>query len=351
MQKVGRRSGASCFACAVWLASAIASAAAPPARLERFEFTQIQMGVPFKLTFYAEGRDVANQAADAAFAHVTHLNSLMSDYDPSSELSRLGGISVGKPARVSDPLWCVLVEAQRLARDTHGAFDITVGPYVRLWRRARRTRQLPSPERMQQARDAVGHELLILDASSKTVRLARPNMRLDLGGIAAGYAVDEVLKLLRKRGINRALLDASGDIGASEPPPGKGDWRVAVAPLEADGPASCYIDLACAAVTTSGDAFQHVDIGGKRYSHIVDPRTGVALTDSASATVYAPTCIVADSLATAASVLGPEAGVALVDRTPGAASLFVCARGGRVETIRSKRWDAKCRPSAPREKR
>ncbi len=164
-------------------------------------------------------------------------------------------------------------------------------------------------------------------------------MRLDLGGIAMGYAVDEALKVLRDRGITRALVDASGDIGVSDPPPGKDGWTIGVVPLSAAGTPSREIVLANAAVTTSGDAFQHVTIDGTRYSHIVDPRTGLGLTDQSGVTVIAPDCTTADSMATAVSVMGPTAGLEFVEATPAAAAFIVRAgEGFKPRTFESSRF-------------
>ena len=194
---------------------------------------------------------------------------------------------------------------------------------------------------MAEARAAVGYRHLQLDHATHTARLLVPGMRLDLGGIAMGYAVDEAIAVLRARGIDRALVDASGDIGVGDSPPGKMGWTIGVVPLSADGTPSREILLANAAVATSGDAFQHVEIDGKRYSHIVDPRTGLGLTDRIGVAVIARDCLTADSLGTAVSVLGPKAGLALVEDTPGAAA-FIVRPGddGQVETFASARFRA-----------
>jgi thiamine biosynthesis lipoprotein len=295
------------------------------------------MGVPFKVILYAPDSAAANAAMAAAFSRIAQLNRVLSDYDPHSELSRLSRAApTREPIPVSDDLWNVLLRAQALAAQTDGAFDVTVGPYVRLWRRARREKQMPSPARLAEARAAVGYKRLALDHQHRAARLAVPGMRLDLGGIGMGYAVDEALKLLHQRGISRALVDASGDIGVGDPPPGKTGWTIDVAPLSPKGTGGRTISLANAAVTTSGDAFQHVELGGKRYSHIVDPRTGLGLTDRVAVTVIARDCITADSLATAASVLGVRSGLALIDRTPGAAALVVRTdEGGKSEAFQS----------------
>ena len=281
----------------LWLPIVCALLAAGPASAadERFEYTQIKMGAPLKLVFYAPDREAANRAAEAAYGHVDELNRIFSDYDPESELSHLSQAApTPRPVKLSQPLWQVLERSQQLAAQSEGAFDVTVGPYVRLWRRARRTHELPAADRLEQARLAVGYRHLKLDADAHTALLERPRMVLDLGGIAMGYTVDDVLGVLARHGVRRALVDASGDIGLGDPPPGKAGWTIGIAPLAPDAPPSRYVELARRAISTSGDAFQHVDIGGKRYSHIVDPRTGLGLTDSSSVTVIADNCFTAD---------------------------------------------------------
>jgi len=154
-------------------------------------------------------------------------------------------------------------------------------------------------------------------------------MRLDLGGIGMGYAVDRVIEVLGRHGIVSAMVDASGDIAVSAAPPGSTGWKITVAPLRA-GVASDtrtvpdeHLLLSHAAVTTSGDAFQAVEIDGRRYSHIVDPRTGLGVAGPAAVTVVAQDCTTADALATAASVLGPEQASAVIARSPGCAARFV----------------------------
>ncbi len=271
---------------------------------------------------------------------MARLNKALSDYDPESEVSRLSRTAPSPEAvPVSDDLWSVLARSQQLAAATDGAFDVTVGPYVRLWRRARRSKEMPSEARLAEARAATGYRKLQLDASRHTAKLLVAGMRLDLGGIGMGYAVDEAMRELRAHGIRRALIDASGDILASEPPPGKSGWKIGVVPISAEGTPSREILLTNAAVATSGDAFQHVVISGKRYSHIVDPRTGLGLTDRTGVTVIARDCTTADGLGTAVNVLGPKAGLALVEETPGAAAFIVrTADEGASETYESSQF-------------
>lgn len=319
--------------------SGLAAAADDPP-LERFQATQVEMGVPFSISLYAPDKSTAKGAFAAAFARIQELNSILSDYDSASELSRLSAASpTPQPVPISRDLWNVLERSQQLARHTDGAFDVTVGPYIRLWRRARRQKEMPPADRLAEARAAVGYEKLVLDAEQHTVRLTAPGMRLDLGGIAMGYAVDEAMKVLRAHGIDRALIDASGDILASGPPPGKQGWTILVSPFADDDSLGREILLADGAVTSAGDAFQHVVLDGQRYSHIVDPKTGLGLTNQTAVIVLARDCLTADSLDTAASVLEPAAALKLIESTPGAAGLVARKVDGRVESFETKGFD------------
>jgi thiamine biosynthesis lipoprotein len=322
------------------------SVTAVAAELERFEFTQVEMGVPFKFLLYAPDKVTAKGAFDTAFLRVAELNRALSDYDSNSELSRLSATSPSAaPVPLSADLWLMLDRSQTLARQSDGAFDVTVGPLVRLWRRARRQKEMPPADRLAEARAAVGYQHLQLDSDSRSARLLVPNMRLDLGGIAIGYAVDEAMKVLRERGITRALIDASGDILASDPPPGKSGWTVSVIPLSEDGTPTRDVLLVNAAISTAGDAFQHVVIDGRRYSHIVDPRTGLGLSDHTGVTVIAKDCLTADGLDTAVNVLGPEAGMKLVESTAGAEVFIVRNTGDGIETFESPGFTSYLKPS------
>jgi thiamine biosynthesis lipoprotein len=324
-------------AMAVVLAVGVGLSAADASRLARYEFAQVEMGMQFKLILYSEGERAANQAAEAAFARIHQLNGIMSDYDARSELSRLSDTAgSGRAVRVSQDLWNVLARAQALAEQSDGAFDITVGPYVKLWRRARREKEMPAAERMAEARAAVGYRFLRLEAAARTAELVRPGMRLDLGGIAVGYAIDEALVVLARQGVTQALVDGSGDIVVSNPPPGQMGWRIGVAPLEAkNGPPSRFLILRNCAVTTSGDAWQFVELDSKRYSHIVDPKMGLGLTDSSLVIVVAPDGISADCLTKAVAVLGPGRGLKFVEQFPRTAALVVRQVDGETQTEES----------------
>jgi thiamine biosynthesis lipoprotein len=314
---------------------------APDQFLTRFEFTQPHMGTMFKIVLYAPDPTAAARAALAAFDRIAALDNTMSDYKPESELMRLCQAAGGAPVKLSEDLFQVLAAAQELAARSDGTFDITVGPVVRLWRRARRRHELPDPDRLAKALALVGYRNLVLDPRQHTAQLLKPEMLLDLGGIGKGYAADEALAVLRKDGILSALVAAAGDIACGNPPPGHGGWRIEIA-LPTPSTASLnestrYLLLHDAAVSTSGDAEQHLDIAGQRYSHIINPATGMALTGRGSVTVVAPRGITADSYATAVCVLGRKRGLELIDATEGASALIVEASGQDLQYSESKK--------------
>jgi FAD:protein FMN transferase len=291
-------------------------ATTPDLAWRRFEFRQPHMGVPFRIVLYATNDAHAKIAGDAAFARIADLNAKLSDYDLESELSKLSRTSgVGHFVPVSDDLWRVLEASQHWANRTGGAFDITVGPVVNLWRHARRMQQLPRPDRLSEMRARVGYTNLVLDPKNRSALLRVPEMRLDLGGIAKGFAADEALKTLREQGVARALVAAAGDIALGDPPPGSPGWKVEVDSGDTNAPSKVLL-LSRAGVSTSGDLFQFLEIDGVRYSHIVDPHTGLGLTNSAVVAVIAPNGMTADALATAVSVLGPTEGLRLIKSTP-----------------------------------
>jgi len=305
--------------------------------LSRYTFTEPHMGTRFRILLYAPKEKAAREAAADAFARIAFLNGIMSDYDNTSELMRLCAQAGGPPVPVSSELFFVLSKAQEVSRQSGGAFDVTVGPVVKLWRMARRLRKLPDAKKLAEARALVGWQNVRLDKEKRTVQLLKRGMQLDLGGIAKGYAADEALVVLNKHGIDRALVAAGGDIAVSGPPPGADGWKIAIATLPGEKDPGRLL-LHHAAVSTSGDAEQFVEINGTRYSHIVDPRTGIGLTTRMSVTVVARHGIDADSLTKVVAVLGPEEGIKIIEAHEGASARLVRKKGDKFETIVSKNF-------------
>jgi thiamine biosynthesis lipoprotein len=272
------------------------------------------MGVPVAIRLYADEAR-ARSAATAAFARIAALDQMMSDYRPDSELRRLEG-NGGRFSVVSAELFEVLQHALRIARASDGAFDPTVGPLVALWREAGATRRLPERAVIASAKSLVGWRKLELDRSRRAVRLTGRSMRLDLGGIAKGYIIQQALQTLAAHGVTRALIEAGGDIVAGDPPPDREGWRIDTVAVD-ETFREQVSRLQRRSLATSGPTVQFVEIDGVRYSHVVDPRTGLGLTNNVVAQVIADDGATADALSTALTVVGPEGAKALLARFPG----------------------------------
>jgi thiamine biosynthesis lipoprotein len=163
-------------------------------------------------------------------------------------------------------------------------------------------------------------------------------MRLDVGGIGKGYALDEAMKVLKTNGISRALVSGGGDMAVSEPPPGKDGWKVELSEVETNA-AKEFVLIKNCGLATSGDTFQRLEIDGKRYSHIVDPRTGIGLTDHSLVTVIASNAMTADATSKPVSVLGPREGLKFVESIPGAKVRIVRKPKEKVEVVLSHNFD------------
>jgi thiamine biosynthesis lipoprotein len=297
------------------------------------------MGTLITITLYAPEPTAAKAAANAAFQRIDALEDIMSDYQADSELMRLCDQPFGTPVPVSAELFDVIQRARKISQLSDGAFDVTVGPYIRLWRFARKRKVLPTPAEIATARAAVGWQKLRLDPRARTVTLLVPNMRLDLGGLGKGYAADAALRILKDKGIDRALVAASGDIAIGNPPPGQHGWKVGIAPFGGDTnqPPRTLL-LHNAGISTSGDTEQFIEINGVHYSHIVNPGTGLGLTNRIQATIIAPDATTTDSLDTTVSLLGVQRGLALIESWPHLAALIVTIEDGQPHTFPSSRF-------------
>ncbi len=298
-----------------------------------FEAVQPHMGTLVRIKLYAPDQISADAAFRAAFDRIRQIDETLSDYKPDSELNRLTGAQAGHPVRISEDLFTVLASAQKLAEESAGAFDITVGPLTYLWRAARKQGNPPSATAIQEAVERCGYAKLHLDRASRTAWLDQAGMQLDAGGIGKGYAADAALQVITKLGIRSALVAASGDLAFSDAPPGQRGWKIGLD--LADMPDSEFtrvLELKNAAVSTSGDSEQRLDAEGTRYSHIIDPATGIGLTRDIRVTIIAPHGIDADGLSTAVSVLGADHGLKLVERYPDVKAIVL--ESGRLHLLR-----------------
>lgn len=317
--------------------------------LQRFTTSRTEMGMEFRITLYAPDEPTASLAANAAFNRIQQLNNIFSDYEDESELTTLSRSSgTSQPQQLSPELFDILQQAQKLSTLSSGAFDVTVGPYTSLWRRARRQKEFPREDLLNIARTRVGYQKLHLNPANHTATLPVERMRLDLGGIAKGYAMDEAIETLHNLGIHSALVSGGGDLKASNPPPGSNGWRVALTPT--DNPTNTpseFLLIKNKAVATSGDLFQFVELNGQRYSHIVNPHTGLGLTNHALVTVVANHSVTADSLSTTLSILPPKDGLMLLHHYPNSQARIAYLQGTNTIILNSRGFHQLLAPNIP----
>ena len=313
------------------------------AQLKRYEYSLPRMGTIFHIELYAPDDATASRAAEAAFARAEELEQIMSDYREDSELMRLAREGARAPFPASNDLYKVLAKSIRISELSHGAFDVTVGPLVALWREARTTGRFPDASDLAKAKALVDYKFVELDSTRHTVFLKRTGMKLDLGAIGKGYAADQMLALLEKRGLRHAMVVAGGEVAIGAPPPGAMGWKVAIDTADAKvGKTPCTLVLHDAALSTSGDSKQFVEINGKRYSHVINPSTGVALEGMASTTVLARDATTTDALGTALSILPVADGIRLAESLPGVAVYMVRQTERGWKRYSSRRFPESC---------
>jgi thiamine biosynthesis lipoprotein len=286
------------------------------AQERKFSFTMPKMGSPFGIVISAGDSAQAAAAATKAFLLVDSLNGIFSDYDSTSELSRLSKTAgSGRYCKVSGKLWELMLIAQKAWQKSSGAFDITVGPLSLLWRKARKEHRFPGETEIKNARDLVGFDKIILRPGDSSVLLTRKGMRLDMGGIAKGYIARQIAAFLASQGMQHSLVDAGGDMAMNKAPGKTNGWKIGInVPETTDELLPQKLLLENMAVATSGDIYQYMEHGGKKYSHIIDPRTGYGITAQRNVTVLARDGADADWLATACSILPVTEAIALAQR-------------------------------------
>jgi len=315
---------------------------APPP-LKRFEYSLPRMGTMFRIEMYTADEAQASKAAEAAFARAEELEQIMSDYRADSELMRLAREGSAAPFPVSSDLYDVLAKSIWTSELSRGVFDVSVGPLVDLWRAARKTGRLPDPGEIGKAKALVDYRNIELDPAHHTVFLKRAGMLLDLGAIGKGYAADQMLAVLESQGIRHAMVEAGGEVVVGEPPPGNSGWKVGVDSADVDaGGAPCTLLLHAAAVSTSGDEHQFLELNGHRYSHVINPTTGWALEGESSTTVIAKDSATADSLGTALSLMSVEDGIRAAETLPGVSVLWVRRVNGNWKRYTSRGFPASC---------
>jgi len=302
---------------------------------------QPAMGTYVTVSAYGSNHLRLQDAISAAFKAIHEVDERMSVHRPDSELSRVNAEAARQPVKVSPELFHVLAAALDISKTTRGAFDVTTRPLTDLWGFLwKKNYRLPTASELERVLPLVNFELIELDPANRTVRFLREGVSIDLGGIAKGYAVDRALETLAAAGITNAMVKAGGDLRVIGLPPGQEHWTVFLEDPNKRG-ARIQVRLRDAALSTSGDYENFFEVNGTRYSHILDPRTGMPVQGVAACTLVAPTCMESDAWATACMILGPDGSFSLItNRFSARFTLRSKARPDRLETIETADFPA-----------
>lgn len=300
---------------------------------QKFIFEQPKMGSPFTITIFTNDSVKAAAVAAKAFLLADTLNNILSDYIDSSEINCLSN-TAGKNnyVPVSQPLFHIIQQAQEAAGLSKGAYDITIGPVVKLWRQARKSKTFPNKDSLQSALQKVGYRYIHLDTAKHAVYLEKKGMLLDVGGLGKGFVAQAALDLITQNGFTSAMVNAGGNIVMTQAPADQKGWFIGInQPEEKNDILPQMLALQNMAVSTSGDIYQYVELNGKKYSHIVDPKTGIGVTHQRNVTVIAPDGTTADWLSTACSVLSVKQSMRLIKKCKGAAILITENKNGKIK--------------------
>ncbi len=290
------------------------------------------MGTFARVVVIAKDSDSAMKCIESAFTQINKVDDLMSDYKSDSEISNVNRDGFEKAVQFSQSTYEVLQRSIEFSKLTDGAFDITVGPLVELFRKAKKKQVFPGPDEIAEAKSKVGFEKLKLDDENRTVQFTVEGMRLDLGGIAKGYAVDKAVETMQAHGAIGGMVDLGGDIrcfGAALK--GRDHWVIGLqnpnmVKDSAGREVLLKLKITNGAIATSGDYQQFILIEGKRRSHIIDRKTGTSIEGLSSVTIIADNATNADALATAVSVMGSEKGLELIEKIPGTEAILITSQ-------------------------
>jgi len=310
------------------------------AQLKRFQFSENKMGSPFNIILYHTDSLQAGQAANECFLIVDSINNIFSDYTISSEVGKLSLQSPGKDIPVSEELLQMILESKQAWKKSGKTFDITIGSLTQLWRKNRAEKKIPPEAEIKKAKSESGFNNLHIDVALKKISFKKNGIKLDFGGIVKGYAAQKVIDYLKTKNILIALADAGGDIVMSDAPPGKTGWLIGINLPERENELwDNKLELKNCSVATSGDVFRYTIYNGKKYSHIIDPRTGYGVTSLRNVTVIAKDGTIADWLATACSILPIKKALRLAKRE-NAALLIATLKDEKIISFKTEFFDS-----------
>ncbi|MCG3160311.1 MAG: hypothetical protein JMDDDDMK_01380 [Acidobacteria bacterium] len=318
----------------LWLCVSAANPRAAPAHQEqRYEDSRVSMACVYAIVVYGHDLPPLRQAAAAALDEVDRIDRLMSNYKKESELSRVNRDAAKSPVKVDRELFDFIAECLRYSRESDGAFDVTVGPLMKAWGFFRGEGRMPTDAELAEARNRIGYQHVILNQKDKTIFFDKPGVELDLGGIAKGYAVDRAVAVLKQHGVTKALISAGGStIYALGAPPGKSAWEVEIQDPVEHNKIATTVQLKDRSLSVSGSYEKFFELDGKRYSHVMDPRTGKPAQGVLSVAVITDDGTSGDALDNVFYVLGVERSRARLNRFSASEVIFFLPESG-------KRWE------------
>lgn len=285
------------------------------------------MGSRFDITVVANDSTHANSYIDIAVAEIQRIENLISSWDPNSETSEINRNAGIKPVKVEAELYQLIERAIGISKLTDGAFDISYASMDRIWKFDGSMSAMPTQNEVKSSVTKVGFQNVILNPKEQTVFLKLPGMKIGFGAIGKGYAADQAKQLLMQKGVAAGIINASGDMNTWGKQPNGEHWKVAITNPMDKNKVFALLPITDGAVVTSGDYEKFVSFNGKRYAHIIDPRTGYPSTGIISVTVFAPKAELADALATSVFVMGKEIGLDRINQLPKVECIIINEHG------------------------
>jgi len=309
-----------------------------------YKETQFLMDTIIEITAYGPQ---AEEGVKESFVEIHRLHSLANNFDENSQVSKINQVAGKNKVLAESDLIAIVNHSRDFSSKLGGAFDVTIGPLTELWGIGRKGEYIPSQAEIEQSLSLVDYRLIEVDETANTIYLPKAGMRLDLGGIAKGYAVDKVIEILKAKGITSALINAGGDVRVIGNKPDGTPWRIGVQHPRLADEISAKLSLSqWDTMVTSGDYQRFIMKDGIRYSHILDPRTGRQLSEIASVTIVTNNSEDGDVLSTGVFVLGVEKGLELLKKFPGNEAIIIAVDGrmiitpgleGKIEIIPEKK--------------
>ncbi|MCX6318778.1 MAG: FAD:protein FMN transferase [Bacteroidetes bacterium] len=282
------------------------------------------MGNRFEITVVGQDEQVCFQQIDAAIAEISRIEKLLTTYNEESQtalINRQAGIA---PVKVDQEVFDLVMRSQRISDVTQGAFDISYGSVDKqLWNFDKNMTALPDAETAKKAVHLINYRNILLDEKNCTVFLKEKGMRIGFGGIGKGYAAERAKLVLQEMGVQSGIVNAAGDLTAWGLQPNGEEWTIGIADPDAARKPFSYLNITGMAIATSGNYEKFVMIGGKRYSHTIDPKTGLPVTGIKSVTILCPNAEIADAMATPVMIMGIAAGLDMVNQVKGLACIII----------------------------